>query len=305
MPTQVYQEQSREFVRLEGAAMRAKAITDLCHLSDPDLFSTVSAGLRFVLANALNLYRQAAFAGRAGHGQSGIILRGLAQEEAAKFHILFDAIRCPRGDALESHLKKHFYNHLARRIYAEHYENYSANFADVRSYVDSARVALYLDGPEGFEWIFRNQIIERREQQIYVDYIQADEEHHWVSPNRLLCLAPIFPPTILNVARALAKAGMTAAPALAIVAGLWRGYHICDATSWGELHQKNTEVLTALQGCGLLRQGSDADLIRERWAFPLFALDLTEDRSVSIDNLRSIREEAEARWVAREVGYPY
>jgi hypothetical protein len=128
-----------------------------------------------------------------------------------------------------------------------------------------------------------------------VDYVQADEEHHWVSPNRILCFASSFPPMILNVARALAKAGVTAAPALAVVAGFWRDFQICDTTSSGELRQKNAGFLTTLQNRGLLRHGSDADLINEHWAFPLFRLDLTEDRSVSIDDLRRVREEAEAR----------
>jgi len=222
--------------------MRAKAIVDLCQLSDPDLFSTVSAGLRVLLGNALNLHRQAVFAGRAGHGQGGVILGGFAQEEAAKFHILMDAIRCPRGQGISSHLRRHFYDHLARGIYAEHYENCPADFADVRSYVDNSRVALYLDGPEGFEWIFRNQIVERREQQIYADYVQADDAHYWVRPNGLLCFAPHFPPAILNVARALARAGLTTAPALAVVAKLWRMFQICDGTSWGELNKMNAEV---------------------------------------------------------------
>jgi AbiV family abortive infection protein len=107
-------------------------VVDLWQLSDPDLFTTVSAGLRFLLANALNLHREAAFAGRAGHGQSGVILSGFAQEEAAKFHILLDAIRCPRGSVFDNHLKRHFYSHLARGIYAEHYDSFPADFGDVR-----------------------------------------------------------------------------------------------------------------------------------------------------------------------------
>jgi hypothetical protein len=45
--------------------MRVRAIADLSQLSDSDLFKTVSAGLRFLLANALGLHRQAVFAGRA------------------------------------------------------------------------------------------------------------------------------------------------------------------------------------------------------------------------------------------------
>lgn len=202
--------------------MRVRAIADLAQLSDDELFRTVSAGLRHILANALSLHRQAEVVGRVGHRQGSVILGGLAAEEAAKFHILLDAIRCARGDVFSRHLKK-FYDHLARGIYAEHYWCYPANFAEVKSYVESARVALYLDGPDGFEWIFRNQIVERREQQIYVDYIQVEEAHQWVLPHRFLFFPSSFQPMILSVARALARAGVMRAPALAVVADLLAG----------------------------------------------------------------------------------
>lgn len=85
----------------------------------------------------------------------------------------------------------------------------------------------------------------------------------------------------------------------------WREFEICDTTSWGELRAKNVEFLKAMRDRGLLRPGSDEDFISKRWAFPLFGLDLTEDHSIKLSDLRRVREEAEARWIAREVGYPY
>jgi len=177
---------------------------DLSQLADADLFSTGARGLRLILANALNLWRQASFAERAGHKQGAVILTGFAEEEAAKFHILMDAIRCPRDNRFSEHLRN-FYDHLARGIYARHYEARPADFEEVKRYVNSERVALYLDGPEGFEWIFRNQIIERRESQIYVDYIQPEESRHsWSCPTPVLFFPPYAPTKVLAVARSLA-----------------------------------------------------------------------------------------------------
>ena len=277
----------------------------MSQLSDADFYTKASSGLRLLLTNALNLFRESVFTSKAGHRQGAVILAGLAVEEAAKFHILLDAVRCPRGPARISHLRRHFYDHLARGIYADHYDNYPSSFADVRAWANNSRIALYLDGPEGFEWVFRNRIAERREQQLYVDYVQVEEDHQWVAPNRRLCFAPVVPTTILAVARALAKAGVTEAPALSVVADLWRGFQISDSTSWGELHQKNLEVLTAIRDRGSLRSDCEVAFLCERWAFPLVGLDLTEDTSVTITDLRRVRDEAEARWIAREVGHPY
>jgi hypothetical protein len=176
----------------------------------------------------------------------------------------------------------------------------------VKRYVNNERVAFYLDGPEGFEWIFRNQIIERREQQIYVDYIQAEDRHHWSGPVRFLWwFSPYSPPEALNVARSLVKSGLCTPVGLEVVARAWRTFQITDSTTWGELRQKNFETVRSLETCGSLRSLSNDQLglIINRWAFPLYALDLTEDRNVSLGELRRVREEAEAAWIAREVGY--
>jgi len=286
--------------------MRARAIADLAQLSDADLFSTAARGLRLILANGLNLWRGALFAERSGHKQGAVILTGLAAEEAAKFHILLDAIRCPRGNRFSEHLRRHFYDHLARGIYAEHYDLSPSTFGEVKRIIRNSRVALYLDGPEGFEWIFRNQIVERREQQIYVDYIQSEDTHSWSRPVPLLLFPRHFPPRVLTVARSLARAGFATRLGLEVIAMLWRPFAVDDATSWGELNEKNFETLKTLEASQGLRPVSNdvINSIINDWAFPIYSLDLTEDRSIDVNDLKRMRDEAEVRWMARECGYP-
>jgi AbiV family abortive infection protein len=285
--------------------MRAKAIVDLEQLADTSLYSTVARGLRLILANALNLWRDGLSAGKGGHKQSASILRSLAEEEAAKFHILLDAIRCPRGPRFTQHLR-HFYDHLARGIYAEHYNLYPTDFGDVKRIVGNLRVALYLDGPEGFEWIFRNRIIERREQQLYVDYVQSEDAHTWSRPERHFIFPLGFPARVLTTARSLARVGVATPCGLRVVANIWRPFTIEDATNWGELREKNIETLKSLEANRCLRSVSNETIqgIVRDWAFPLYALDLTEDRSVNLGDLRRMREEAEVSWMEREFGYP-
>jgi AbiV family abortive infection protein len=286
--------------------MRARAIADLTQLVDTTLFPAAARGLRLILANALNLWRGASFGKRAGYNQGAIILRGLAEEEAAKFHILLDAIRCPSSQRLGEHLRRHFYDHLARGIYVRHYELSPHEFADVKRIVNDSRVALYLDGPEGFEWIFRNQILERREQEIYVDYVQSETDHFWSKPVPDLLFPANFVPKILAVARSLARAGIATPCGLKVVATTWRTFVIEDVTTWSELREKNFETLKALETNQCLRPVSNdvVDSIIDGWSFPLYSLDLTEDRSVGLNELRRVRSEAEVRWMEQEFGYP-
>jgi hypothetical protein len=55
------------------------------------------------------------------------------------------------------------------------------------TYLARERQALYLDGPEDVDWIFRNAIEQRREEAIYVYYIAIrdywHDEHQWHCPN--------------------------------------------------------------------------------------------------------------------------
>ena len=50
------------------------------------------------------------------------MLRNLANEEAAKVLILLDVVRCPKSRSTDkSRTLSYFYNHLAKRIYAQVY----------------------------------------------------------------------------------------------------------------------------------------------------------------------------------------
>jgi hypothetical protein len=46
------------------------------------------------------------------------------------------------------------------------------DFAEVRVQVDGLRASRYLDGPSGADWILRNDLIDKRETNMYVDYVR-------------------------------------------------------------------------------------------------------------------------------------
>jgi AbiV family abortive infection protein len=153
--------------------VRLRAIRNLSQLNDSELLSEVSEGLRLCVGNALRLWCDARRLRESRRPQGFEILRLFVEEEAAKFHILLDAVRCLRQPADRFARQLGYFNqHLAKGLYAEYYNFASpGGLAEVRRYMDRDRQALYLDGPNDVDWVFRNDILRKREESIYVDYV--------------------------------------------------------------------------------------------------------------------------------------
>jgi hypothetical protein len=75
--------------------MRVRATKDLCQLADSDFFSEVATGLSHVLKNVQRLKADSQFLAEHQRPRGFKLLRAIAEEEAAKFLILMDAVRCP------------------------------------------------------------------------------------------------------------------------------------------------------------------------------------------------------------------
>ncbi len=277
--------------------MRTKAIQDLNQLSDDQLFHEVAQGLDLILENAIQIEKHSLYLSENGKTRGYKILQVIAAEEAAKYLILLDAIRCPRSQGkFFSRQLGHFDKHLAKGIYAHYYELRLATFGEVRQWIKSEQEEYYLDGPEGFEWIFRNEIIQKREESFYVDYIESDNEHIWLSPKRYdtientTSLGIITPPA-LKIAQALGEVGCNNSKALALIAEFWRPIAITDDLSLSQLRNYNSQTLEKLESHNLLCTLSKSIFSKriDEWLFPLYNVDLgiiTVDKS----KLRQIQE---------------
>jgi hypothetical protein len=151
--------------------MRTRAIADLASSADAELFESVSEGLRLVAENARSFGSAVPTLAEAGNLRGANLMLEIAKEEGAKYLILLDAIRCPRSPQhlLPNQLRR-FNDHLAKGIYADTAWWRPVTFSDVREYVDQERVEYYLEGPHDVDWIFRNEILQRREERMYVDF---------------------------------------------------------------------------------------------------------------------------------------
>jgi len=265
--------------------MKSKAICYLSQLQDQELFKEISEGLSLIIDHVLNIEEDARFLVERNKLCGYNILNSLLKEESAKFLILLDAIRSPRvpPNNFVKQLKK-FQNHLAKGIYSKIYEYppLPHNFSKVQKIAKSECKEYYLDGPNDVDWIFRNEILQKREEMIYVDYIENDGERSWISPKRYYdpCISIItksyLRPKILGVIDALWKTGCTKPESLAIVAEKWRPISMSSDTSCQDLKKLNSQTLQFLKKENLLEKQPQAvySTIVDNWLFPLHSLDI-------------------------------
>jgi hypothetical protein len=263
--------------------METQAIPNLAQFPDEELFSEVAVGMDLVFENASAMEADAARLIAQGGRRGLAVLRAVADEEASKYLILLDAIRCPRDTNEEKkvfarHLK-YFSSHLAKGIYAEYCYTSPVDFGEARRHVESCRPNLYLDGPEYTLWIFRNRISRGREGRLYVDYVETDNGRGWTTPagepEILGDAAGTSRSAALRLVTALQTLGMSSPSALGVIASVWRPIRITDEFHFSELEQAAGATLKALHDRGLLRRNNEAEsVVVNRWLYPLYPLDL-------------------------------
>ena len=274
-----------------------RAAVDLATIPDERLFEEMAQGIGHIVGNATSLNKAALTLHEAGQHRAGAILRGFVEEESAKILILIDAIRSPR-EKRGSTLKR-FYNHLAKRIYADatfHARFYT--FEGICMFVDRQRRRYFLDGPNGVDWIFPNEVLSERERAIYVDFMKdtthLSGEYFWSFPFDTEDSGHAYePPAVLTLAQALADAGAASPRGLAIFADAWRQFVPSESTQLQDLreHIKLTLEDLVRRGIATCDQAS-IDFIFSHWTFPLWPLDLSfSSDNPSIEDLKSERNE--------------
>lgn len=302
--------------------MKKSSITHLSQLSDNDLFKEVAKGLNLIFENTKSIEDDSIFLAK-NNRRGCRILRNISNEESAKFLILIDLIRCDRNsDEGKSHFTRqlsYFNNHLAKLIYAEYCEWRYDYFREISEHIEIMRKEYYLDGPEGVEFIRPNWSLEKRESNMYVDHIEDNDEHYWISPQpneinkdiKEISILDTWPTFVFELVCALKNSGFAKAEALEQIASKWRSVNdvftktepinLNNGTIWNsdvftksrDLRKLNEETLTDLKNKSLLEKQPQKtyDYIIEYWPFPLYSLDLREQK-VSKSDLRNIQE----RW---------
>ena len=280
------------------------AIKDLLQLSDGQLFEEVATGIRLIVEHAESLESTAVRLRAIDEHRAAAIVRALAKEESAKVLILVDLVRCPRNNqGGKFRTVAAFGDHLAKEIYADSCRWRPVDFAEVTRIVNRERQPYYLDGPNDVDWILPNSAKARRENRMYVDYVQditlEDGEYDWVSPlpDSLYREYGDATPPCLVVARALHRVGMTTPEGLAVVADLWRRLEPQSQTTRQELLERNLDSLVRVSEARQNREvdPEDARSVCHHWPFPLWPLDLRPSKGPTKAYLRRQRAE-QIKW---------
>jgi AbiV family abortive infection protein len=276
--------------------MQPRALKRLLQRAVSERREVLAEGLALLSDNVAALDADIDLLTKAERGRSLSILARQADEEAAKALILLDIGRMDMRD--EEGIGRqitHFYNHLARCIYAEVTQMSPADFAEVRRMVDSMRPSHFLDGPEGFEWIFRNRLLAAREEGLYVDYVHEEEGDRWVSPadhDRIQFGGPS--PAVRELIGSLTRLGATSAEGLDLAGEVWAEVELTDSTHWQVVVRANRAVVSGLIARGIAENQAtqaDVDRVIRSWTFPLSSLELTETKVRKVD-LESERKRA-------------
>ena len=252
----------------------------------------ISQGLELLVGRVESLGLDLAYLERGEHSRAWNVIAASSEEEAAKALILLDLVRMdPRDSKGASRQLSYFYSHLARLIYVEVAQISPADFAEVRSFVDLMRPSHYLDGPNDVDWIFRNQLLARREETLYVDYVEDEEGARWITPDARDDLIFSYSTPIQDLVLSLHRIGSTSRAGLQVIADAWRGQSIEDSTHWQEARALNRRIVEDLVKKGLSlpdASNEDADRVTDRWTFPLSGLDLAQ-LEVSMEELEAQR----------------
>lgn len=265
----------------------------LANLADPDFFEGVSRGLHLVMKNVTRIDECARSLDGDAAGRGRSILWAVAAEEAAKYLILLDAVRCPRSRQAErARQLKRFNRHLAKGIYAEVVDIRPADYVEVLRYIEMLRRAYYLDGPNDVDWIFRNSVEAEREQALYVDYIKADDGTDWFDPTRFDGIAQSRP-SVVDLIEAMHRTGFGTNEGVQIVARIWRDLTPGPSTRIRPIVERIEATITQMveRKCAPAASDRDRHRISDCWTFPLWEAELDK---VEVD--RAVLKDRQAQW---------
>lgn len=211
-----------------------------------------------------------------------------------------DAVRCPRkpDDRFAKQLSR-FNDHLAKGLYAYAYWLCPATLEELQTYIDRHRKEFYLDGPNDVDWISRNDVIQKREGALYIDYVDHGDEKRWYDPSFVAAgLSVIYPPSSVRMAQGFYDAGFFTKESLETIAEIWRPSPPTMNTHFQELRRLNSSTLELMKSRGLLVEppSSTYSWSIDEWQFPMYDFDLSQI-PVSRNTLREQQNNWSPSWL--------
>ena len=286
--------------------MIRRAIKDLSQLIDDELYQAISTGLKKIYEHCIELTESAKLLAENKQYRAFKIIQTISQEEAAKYLTLIDVLRCPRKNNHDKKLFQQqldkFNDHVSKGIYVELFNRTTDSYEHLCGFIEVQRNEFYFDGFDGFDggvdWRFKNSILSKREESLYVDYVRYDEgNNQWLSPKTPTVLdgdADEFErfldrfdssgeenfftqPPIFEVIKALHNIGIENLATIREFSDFWRSFEFNEDSYCQCIKQANRECLIRLQKINLLGNATqdDCNVIIEKLPFPLYKLPMS------------------------------
>lgn len=261
-------------------------------------------GLAAIGANVQRIAEQIEVCAKANAYGAGRLLRNVGNEEAGKFLILIDSCRSPNSSPKT--LSRQFGragNHLAKLIYARIADYSIASQSELVEAVENLRQALYLDGPNDFDWIFPNELIAEREGALYVDLMDSEGRLFWSSP--VDDDWPVGVSRPMRLVLALVGTGIVSAAGLGLLEDAWRDFESTANSHCSEWARRSTAALENLSASVPVEPDwpTLAGVAVNLWPMPMVEVDLTEVKSTP-EEMGERRTSLFEAFMAREYGYP-
>lgn len=272
----------------------------LCQMGKEERLAFLAEGMPILLASAQGF--QDAATALQDRPREADVLRGFAEEEAAKILILLDAVRCPSAIAGQrlGKLMRWFYDHLARLIYASSLDWRPMHIAQLQRYVRTECEAHSLEGFAG-EYILPSGPVHERESAMYADIETYDDGRlSWHEPrSRLMFLEP-EEPNALRLTTAMHRLGLFSIDGLRAISDIWSKTHFRN-----EEGPENAKMLTKQTLIRLHEEGGIPETAEEVhkqtlydcWQLPMYELEIALNVR-PLDELRATQE----RMLWNEIG---
>jgi hypothetical protein len=263
--------------------MKPRQFAQLAGVSQKRRDTMLLEGLHLIADNVERLGLEVGRCDSAGACRAAELTYNAGREEAGKFLVLADLFRAPR--LARKDLKPQLIrakDHLAKLLYAQMADYRIADEDELFRMVAIHRQELYLDGPTGADFIFRNDLLTQREDAMYVDLIESEGELAWSGPTdrRLHGVADC-----MRLAVAIRDCGLVTPDGIAALRQAWDGFHPnprpdpdhlqTHATKWQD---RTRQALASLQEATSPSVSPSATFVIERWPMPMVEVPLEMER---------------------------
>lgn len=282
--------------------MKTRQFKQLAGLPRAKRVPLVVEGLTAIGANIAKLVEELEQCNEAEAYRSARLAHNVAREEAGKFLVLVDAYRASAKDqAMISRQFARAGDHLSKLLYAQMADYSIGSRKELHSAVTRHRQALYLDGPNGCDWVFRNDLLSERESALYVDLVDSEGALEWWTPHDYPMGVPA--PASVRLVQALLTTGLVSPAGFQALQDAWRGFDpLAESHCW-EWAERTRCALHAFpdENVDEGHWTGDAGYVADHWPMPLVQFDLDE-AEVTVDALVSQRQQRYETEMMEEYG---